>query len=516
MKKIVYIPLDDRPCTYAFPVKLAEILGFKVMAPPASFLGSFTDPGDFKKIFSWLAENIKKADVLIIYLEALIFGNLLASRNKKITFKEALRRAEKLKHLLMENPKTNVFGYTVILRNAPSGLSFRGVKGAQKIVNFSAGISSFVKQREILKENWWNGLKLNCFAEKYKLKKTEIINYLKTRQRNFKLNRLFLRWLSEDVLDYLWIGSDDTAGASISRLEGQILNKEIRDLKLKNKVFQYNGTDEGSQLMFSFYAGKVFKYKPKIFPVYFPKTGRSIVTAYENKSIEKNLISQVRAGGGDKASSRSKSDIVLYINCPLDFQKEAVSQDENKVVIRNYYKNMAFRINKDIAAKRVVSLADVAYANGADIGLVKYLEKNTDISKFASFSAWNTAGNSIGTAVSGSIIFYLSKKPPLIYSSSAGGKEENLKLLIERFLDDYIYQSLVKKKINEKIKFLGLSPYNLGKNKTRIERFLKKEMKRESSKFLKNNFKREKLKFKFSFPWPRTFEVKIVNRLLEG
>lgn len=501
MKRIVYLPLDDRPCVYDFPVKLAEILNWKIFLPPPEFLGNFTIPGNFDRLFNWLSGNIKGADTLIIYLDGLIFGNLLASRGKKTALLTALKRAEKLKKLLRQNPQVHVFAYSIILRNAPSGESLWRVKNAEKIAKVSADISRQIKKDNMsLKKNWWEKLDLDYFAENYKIKKSFIVSYLKTRQRNFNLNKLFLEWLKEGVLDYLWMGSDDTAPASLGALEYKILKRKIKRFKLNNKVFLYNGTDEGSQLMLAFYATKKMNMAPKFFPVYFPEGAKKIITKYENKSIEKNLTSQLRAAGASPAASRDRADIILYVNCPKDSQEEALLQEEKEVYFKDYYKKMASLLNKDMKKKRLISLVDVAYANGADVSLVKFLEKKIYLGRLASFSAWNTAGNSIGTAISQSILYYL---------SSCRGKKANKRFLIERFLDDYIYQSMVRKKINIEVIAGGMSIYNLGENKLRIEKLVKQEMKAVSFKFLKDNFKREKFKFTFSLPWPRTFEIKV-------
>ncbi|MGV3464600.1 MAG: DUF4127 family protein, partial [Heyndrickxia sp.] len=45
MKKILYIPLDERPCNYSFPAELAEGTDFNIVRPDLSIMGNKKTPG---------------------------------------------------------------------------------------------------------------------------------------------------------------------------------------------------------------------------------------------------------------------------------------------------------------------------------------------------------------------------------------------------------------------------------------------------------------------------------------
>ena len=58
MKKVLYIPLDDRACNARFPGLMASIAGeCEVVTPPGSMLGQLKIPADTKALWQWMFEN---------------------------------------------------------------------------------------------------------------------------------------------------------------------------------------------------------------------------------------------------------------------------------------------------------------------------------------------------------------------------------------------------------------------------------------------------------------------------
>ena len=75
---IIFVPIDNRPCTMSFPTQLAEIGGYKMKIPPENLLGVFRKPGDSNEILNWLYENTKKEDILLLSLDMIVYGGLVA------------------------------------------------------------------------------------------------------------------------------------------------------------------------------------------------------------------------------------------------------------------------------------------------------------------------------------------------------------------------------------------------------------------------------------------------------
>lgn len=65
MKKIVYLPLDERPCNNTFCQFLAQNNNeINLVCPPLSILGLKKKPADYQKIAAFLTEQCADADRL--------------------------------------------------------------------------------------------------------------------------------------------------------------------------------------------------------------------------------------------------------------------------------------------------------------------------------------------------------------------------------------------------------------------------------------------------------------------
>ena len=72
MKKIGFIPIDNRPVCYDLPKMIAKIdHEVKLYLPPRGFLGSLTKNADRNTLFEWL-EDLNNVDYLVIAADTLI------------------------------------------------------------------------------------------------------------------------------------------------------------------------------------------------------------------------------------------------------------------------------------------------------------------------------------------------------------------------------------------------------------------------------------------------------------
>ncbi|MFA7529432.1 MAG: DUF4127 family protein, partial [Bacilli bacterium] len=60
-RKIIYLPLDERPCNYLFPREIFAGTDIAVAAPPAAAMGKKKTPGDFQLIREFLLNECKDA-----------------------------------------------------------------------------------------------------------------------------------------------------------------------------------------------------------------------------------------------------------------------------------------------------------------------------------------------------------------------------------------------------------------------------------------------------------------------
>ena len=87
MKKIVYLPLDERPCNAAFVPKLFDGGELSIVTPPR--LGSKKTPARWEDVRDFLLRACADADGLVLSMDMLLYGGLLPSRLHFLTQQEA-------------------------------------------------------------------------------------------------------------------------------------------------------------------------------------------------------------------------------------------------------------------------------------------------------------------------------------------------------------------------------------------------------------------------------------------
>jgi hypothetical protein len=81
-------------------------------------------------------------------------------------------------------------------------------------------------------------------------------------------------------------------------------------------------------------------------------------------------------------------------------------------------------------------VCDVAYPNGADPLLIDLLLREVDITRLAAYGGWNTAGNTIGTALAQGCAARVARTPEQHAAQQ--------RFLLHRFLEDWGYQHVVR------------------------------------------------------------------------
>ena len=95
MKKVLYIPLDDRACNSRFPGLMAQIGGVcQVVTPPVEMLGQLKTPANTDELWQWIFENGKDCVAAVLSVDMLMYGNLVWSRLHHYTCEECEERLQ--------------------------------------------------------------------------------------------------------------------------------------------------------------------------------------------------------------------------------------------------------------------------------------------------------------------------------------------------------------------------------------------------------------------------------------
>ena len=81
--RILYIPLDERPCNYNYPQYIARLQPqLELLVPPVALLGRKKESANVDRLWQWFVERVPQCDCSIVSLEMLDL-NLCACQNTR-------------------------------------------------------------------------------------------------------------------------------------------------------------------------------------------------------------------------------------------------------------------------------------------------------------------------------------------------------------------------------------------------------------------------------------------------
>ena len=206
--------------------------------------------------------------------------------------------------------------------------------------------------------------------------------------------------------------------------------------KLWHKVDIYPGADEVPVTLLvralqetpSKVYVKVLKYK-----------WRTSGMKYEDRPAGELIKTHLRAAKCIQVDSLGEADFVLAVNTPAILQTEDRPDFLNVDTAARHLPEFVDFIGQCLNTNKPVSVADIAYPNGAEERFIKLLE-TLPLAQLSGFSGWNTAGNTLGSAIAMGILSKRVKNEPLW-----------AEILFNRFADDYLYQTLVRPLLDQQL-----------------------------------------------------------------
>ena len=406
--------------------------------PPKDLLGDLNKYANFDAILHWL-DLIKNTDVIILALDTIAYGGLIASRRSTDFFDVIKSRLDKLKKILIEK-NAQVYAFSSIMRISNNNCNeeekeYWNLYG-KKIFEYSfcGGRNTFEIPSEIIED------------------------YLATRERNFKVNKLYLEWQKEGIFDTLIFSKDDCAECGFNINEA----KELEKLGGKIKT----GADEIPLSLIS----RAINKDINVFIEYIEPDYKDKISNYEDLSIEKSVLGQLELGKFNIVENIESADLVLMVNNFIEKQGELVMNWDT------------IPFNQDIKLpKKPYIIADLRYTNGSDNLFVEKILPQIDLVNFYGYAGWNTSANTLGSLLATAKVKFKSIK----YNDGVFKKSQLI-----RFLDDWAYQANVRKQIKQ--------PCDIDNLMTPYEECLKKILNCENIKSIN-----------YVYPWNRKFEIQV-------
>ena len=482
-QSILFVPLDDRPCCLDLVLRLASLAGRRVLTPSRSALGRFKRPGEPGVILDWL-ESQPSDLPLIASLDMVSWGGLIASRHPGSDSAAALRNFERFL-TLQDARQAPTYAFKTLLRTAPTQTTVEETEQAEQIVALSR--LGYLKDKVARTAGQSSHIDAAMAQLKESISPEFLERYLNVRKRNHQFDRYVVE--SASHFDALLVAMDDCQTEGWNLLEKESLQRLSEDRRMA--VDFYPGTDESAQLLLA----RMLCPETGVEPVWSHSHLPLTQTRYEDRPLGALLQSQLQAARLRQGRCRRK----LFLHGRLGTQQEADRQAGSAKVERESFEHFLEALETALDAGDSCVVADLAFANGGDLGLVDALLERKLASRLTGYSAWNTAGNTLGTALA----------MLALYPDHPDEEQEKARrlLLWERLTDDAFYQSRFRFRLKKEIgPGLNLAEEEL----VAAEQLLAGEFHNFAAELWGRLFPEDPpIPFRISLPWGRLFEVAI-------
>ncbi|GGZ33333.1 hypothetical protein GCM10007049_28730 [Echinicola pacifica] len=418
VKNILLIPLDNRPPCLQFPVHMASIAGLNVLSPPDSLLGNLQDAGQPERIAQWVLEqDLSEFHGLIVVGDMLAYGGLVASRKPDKSLSEALSNLSLIDFLHKEYPELPLYAQSVIMRLAPTadGSNEAYRENLAEWASLQGNNSDSAKMREEILLNL--------------IPKPQLEDYINARKRNHLVNMRMLDLVREGKINYLILSQDDAKPQGIHKREQTQLNKLTKMWDLKDQVVQQAGTDEVAMLLLARLANKINNTTPGIQVHYSSEQMSEQVMPFEDQSLKRTVNEFIKSTGSVRQDGSTQADLHFYI------YTSRADEQETEYFIK--------AIAKGIKKGQHIILADIDPVGDTQGGgelLSEALVEKRLLLELEGYASWNTAGNTLGTALPQGVLNRIARE-----KGFAEMEYYQDWFLIHRYLNDYVYNHLVRK-----------------------------------------------------------------------
>lgn len=505
---ILLVPLDGRPPCRQFVIDAGRIAGLAVLTPPPKIQDYYSQPGDTASMKQWILQNLGQTQAAIISIDQLLYGGLLAAREKQKTPEEVQDMLNFLRKIHTNHPDIPLYAFSILPRQTPQDtidsyqerkdlLAYSRLKGRQ-----AEGLP--VNEKEITR------LEKNISAD-------SLNRYLAHFEENEQLNKELIRLVQEGVITYLVLGQDDGEPYSIPNIEKQHLRHIIETaLTGKKTVFLTHGADEIALSLLARIQNERTGFHPWIKIHYNSPSAPDRIMPYMAVSIQETVREKIALLGGKEIDSDNDADFTLILSA-CDSQEDDVNSRLQTVRLLQSCQNKGIP----------VGLVDLSkHFSAQETVLPLLLEQDYPINQLISYAGWNTTSNAIGTAIAQSSIYEAARQSTNDHQIMMSLTAANLTFLQNRILEDYFYLKEDIDVVNQSLQkagYINTADLDLEHNYRWANQMLQQMMKEHVNAYKNTRSFRQPvnftspagnftlilrdLTFELSYPWPRTFEI---------
>lgn len=485
--RVLYVPLDDRPCNAKFPLLLARMVDFELIMPPLELLGESRQGGQPKRIADWLLQRRGPIDCAIVSLDMLAYGGLVPSRTMSVPLTTALERLDVLARLRELYPDMAIYAFNTIMRLSISAV---GPETAQ----YWEAMRRYQELAWRVSHRGEDEFAAQVAELEASIPPEIMSDYRAARARNHQVNLRAVEETATHTIDFLALLQEDAAPWGPHLDEQARLRERIATHGIEDRVMIYPGADEAGMTLLARFIHRHMLKTPSVRVLYSSPEGADRIATFEDRPIRETVEAQVAVVGAQLAGDDEEPDLVLAVSTPAEGKRadyaRGIARDRRQREIRALLSQAA-----QIDPQRL-ALADVAFPNGADEALMRELRhSDLPLHRLLSFAAWNTAGNSLGSALAHGTLRLIALQDkgafdlaqlladisPMRYlellNSLIDSERAHVEFLFGRFVDDWLYQSRVRPEVTDKVvSLMRASVFDLGSSYQQIERLVAQEL----------------------------------------
>ena len=492
MKKIVLLPLDERPCNYDFVYKLFQSDELAIVRPKQ--LGTKKLPADYENIKEFLFKECEEAFGLILSVDMLLYGGLVPSRMHQEDVETLKERLQVIKQLKEKNPKLKIYAFHCIMRcpsydNADEEPDYYEYYGARL---FEYGVAKHKVQLGLAPAE-------EAEALKERIPEKVLADFEARRAVNRTLNMETVRYYTEGVIDALVFPQDDSAPLGYTAIDQMQVRRAIQEAGMTDEILLYSGADEVALSLTARMLNDMKGHQPRVYVKYATEAAKHMIPKYEGVRLCTTIGFHILSAGCIPVEQEDSADILMVVTAPDEQMEEAFDQPS----ISPHYnaeRNMAEilrYIRENLSKGKRVAVADNAYSNGGELDFIRMLNKHGILMDVSAYAGWNTNGNTLGTVLA-----------QAVYDFYYGDTQQRKDFLVERYLEDVGYCSYARGIVTNEISEYMNEAFSTEGSAQKVAEQAGKHLEEFADRYLSSIADQIRITH-VSMPWKRMFEVRL-------
>ena len=509
-RPILLVPLDSRPPCREFVINGGKIIGREVVTPPTEYMDYYSKAGETTEMRRWLAENAGGADAVILSVDQLLSGGLLAAREAHISHADIDALATYLRTLHAAHPTVPLHAFYILPRAIPQD----GIEGWRERRALLAYARLLGRAGEELPVDEGEMERLRGEFPPDDLEK-----YLAHFDESTELASMLIELTEEGVLTRLILGQDDGEEYSV----GNLKKKELAALLAQKNIAQeramiVHGADEIALSMLARLSVDELRTRGGAVPRIALRYARADMAdmifpfmAVSNDVTAREKIAMLDAALAEDGTS---SDLTLLISAGDRGADTLGTRAPTAAAVKDM-----------LAAGTPVALIDLSRHFHAEETLLPILvEKNVPVNALAAYAGWNTASNAIGTALAQAVLYHCAIERAENTEERARAAYANLAFLTGRIAEDEFYLKETIDRVNDTLRNAGYrntADLDLTRNWRWANDLLANDLSRRirsyesttafRAPFVQSNLRLRAMRSNITayYPWPRTFEIRM-------